>query len=92
MESSFDFESESSYHKPAVSRRTLVLGAVVIGVVAVGLGVLIGYFSHTEDCDPPDGPCLGSSVPNKIIQEADDTIFDKLYSEINKENIRENLR
>ena len=92
MSSTFDLESEGLTPKKSKDTRCLIVVAVVVAVVAVGVGVLIGYFSHTEDCELPEGPCLGNSVPEKIIQEADDSIFPKLYDAINKENIRENLR
>jgi len=65
--------------------------------VSLGLGVIIGYFSHpssssaaaaAESCD---GVCLGSDVPKKIIEDATDGITDKIIALMKAENIRNNL-
>ncbi|XP_046567726.1 N-acetylated-alpha-linked acidic dipeptidase 2-like [Haliotis rubra] len=68
-------------------RRKLILAGVSL-VVTFIVGLLIGRFAISSQ---GNGANL-SGVPRAIIQEADDTVHEKLASRIKAENIRENLR
>ncbi|XP_071486514.1 putative N-acetylated-alpha-linked acidic dipeptidase [Diadema antillarum] len=65
------------------NRRLIAIVAVVTLSVGIGVGVLIGYFSA------PDG---GGGDSNPENRPADESISERILSEIRTENIRANLR
>ena len=84
---------------PCTRVRLLLLISVVFAV-SLGLGVIIGYFSHPSSSSsssssastkPCDGVCLGADVPNKIIEDATEGITEKIIALMNADNIRNNL-
>lgn len=62
-----------------MSKTRTILICVVASAVGIGLGVVIGYFSH------PSAPSNGQP-------EEDLSILKKLMDEMKSENIRENLK
>ena len=70
-------------------RKLLIIVAAVAGVVGVGLGVIIGYFGRGpgDSRAACNGPCLGEGVSDRIIEDGDPTITQKLIEQINAANI-----
>ncbi|XP_067682575.1 N-acetylated-alpha-linked acidic dipeptidase 2-like [Haliotis asinina] len=69
------------------SQRKLIFAGVSLLATFI-VGLLIGKFA----IPPQENGANLSGMPRAIIQEADDTIHEKLTSRIRAENIRENLR
>ncbi|XP_077975330.1 aminopeptidase NAALADL1-like [Styela clava] len=67
--------------------RNLIVLSACVGAVCIGLGVIIGWFSHTSDPIP-------KWVPNveKQLQDLDESTILKYLEEVTRENIRSNLQ
>ncbi len=61
---------------------------ILMAVIGIAIGVVIGWFSRSL----PDGPCLGSDVPDKIIEDGEDWVMQEIFDRIEPERIKENLR
>ena len=85
---------------PSGSPRILAIfaAAIVLCLVAIIIGVIniaIYYHCPKDHIDKEAiglGPFLGPNVPQKIIEDADPTINQKLINKLNKANIKNNLR
>lgn len=88
-----EFALDEPSYSGGHSKKKLVIASVVALAVGIGAGVLIGYLSFDEDCPNEDqGPCLGSGVPHKIIEDATPGILEKILERMDAKRIRENLR
>lgn len=90
-----DSPDGSSHHRP--SKRPMLLGGLVVLAAGILVGFMIGWLSKPADDPtpgPPEeerGPCLGVGVPNKIIQDGEGWVQDRVLQDIQPDNIRDNL-
>ena len=73
------------------SRIKFALVVATVAAVGIGLGVIIGYFSHPS-CVTCDGVCLGSDVPRKLVEDATEGITEQILAKMSAENIQRNLK
>jgi len=78
----------------------VILLATLLGAACIGMGVVIGWFSHTSnnECNVCktrticNGPCLGPDVPGKIIEDGEDYITQRIIDAIDGTRIRAYLQ
>ena len=80
------FGQNNSSWKRAAIITAILLAALALFGIGIGVGIATG-----AGCEET-GPCLGSDVPQKIIEDADPTIHQRIIEKLSKENIRTNLR
>ncbi|KAK3585561.1 hypothetical protein CHS0354_022971 [Potamilus streckersoni] len=74
-------------------KRTIYLVLVATGLVCLALGVIIGWFSNNnprENISPNDVPNNHFEHKQHLLQMEDS--FQRILNELNKENIRSNLK
>jgi len=69
----------------------VILLATLLGAACIGMGVVIGWFSHTSNNDC-DGPCLGPDVPDKIVEDGEDYITQRIIDAIDGARIKAYLQ
>lgn len=81
------YDPEASKKK---ARRRIVAGACLVAAVGIGIGVIIGWFSHTSD---PPTKCADQSCafPPKLIADEDPSISQRIIQSMIADNIRTNL-
>ena len=74
-------------------RKPYIIVGVTVGLIALILGIVIGYFGAPRPKRPagPDGPVL-SGVTAKIIEDADPSITERLIREMKAGNIESYLK
>lgn len=73
------------YRKPMFRRVVIAVALLLAAGALFGIGIAVGIATV-------DGPCLGDSVPQKIIEDEDPSITAKIIEKMSKENIRNNLK
>ena len=80
--------SSPSYSKPTKKKRSVraLLLLAAVAVIGTAVGIIIGYFSHPSS-SVADGPCLGRTVPDKIIGDATPDITEHIISLMRADSI-----
>ena len=80
---------EGDSHKKSNSR--ILIGAILVLAVGIGLGVIIGWFSHTYD-EPKPAPPPSKCDFGELVNDENTTILEIIKAKMSAANIDANLR
>lgn len=73
------------------STKRIVIGAILVLAVGIGLGVIIGWFSHTYD-EPATPAPTNKCDFDGLVRDEDITILETIKGKMKASNIDANLR